>query len=176
MELQQEYQQSELATQEAVDSQKDSHDMTAAQEQEMHDAFVDEAADKELAPERESAKNALKEITKEVQEFIKNKFVRLDDIFFKKEAKRVYTKKEDIGNPTSGSFLNTQRGNIKYTIEWNWGLWHNYNVVAKDGNDTCKILLHHNESGDYEMKVTFNNKPAGPGQAQKLATKYIGLL
>lgn len=172
MELQQEYQQSELATQEAVDSQKDSHDMTAAQEQEMHDAFVDEAADKELAPERESAKNALKEITKEVQEFIKNKFVRLDDVIWKKN------KPKSMGNgPTDWWSLNLQRGDVKYAIETNVGIWHNYNLTIKDWKDTCNIILNHNEyNPEYDMSVKFNNKPAGPGQEQKLATKYIGLL
>ncbi len=175
MELQQEYQQLESQKQENTDYHID-RDISREEEAKIHDDFVNTEASKNFMPLIENAHNTLQDIVNETQQFIKNKFTRLDDVFFKREAKRVYIKKEDVGNPTAGSHLDTQRWNVKYHIEWNWGLWHNYNIVAKDGKDTYKIVIHHNEPDNYDMKVSVNNKPAEPGQSQKIATKYIWLL
>lgn len=171
MELQQDYQQSELATTDIVDNSKDVA-IDDAQEKKIHDNFVEDAAKKELVPQQLEQSRELKEMQKDIQEFIKNKFTRLDDVVWKKN------KPKSLGNgPTDWWWLKLQRGDVKYTIETNVWVGHNYDLVIKDGKDTCKITLNHQDyAPEYDMKITLNNKPPAPGQTPKLATKYIGLL
>lgn len=91
MELQQDYQQSELATTEIVDNSKDIA-VDAAQEKKIHDNFVEDTAKKEFVPQQLEQSRELKEMQKDIQEFIKNKFTRLDDVVWKQN------KPKSLGN------------------------------------------------------------------------------
>ena len=108
------------------------------------------------------------------QKFINNKFIRLDDLFLRREKSKVtFNEKE----PTAWWKLVTKRDNISFNIEKNSWAWVNAEIIIKDNKDTYKIYMVLLESfGKYEMSVLKNWVAQNKANANAAATKYIGML